>query len=278
MMKKITQYGFSLIELMVAILLGSILLLGVMQVMITSSTLGATTNNLAENQDTAKTVLGLLGGDAQRSGYVGCSSTDHTIKWQSGNPDWTYAEAMVPLSTAANSPSSNVTAAQNDFGIRFNYGLDEKVVNTSDSVLLDSQQKTCLGQPLRYRSVVYINCKKDGVEGLCIQSTGKPSSDGDLANEFIPNVSLDKITFVVQDTTGNFIEYIINGTGAESGKKPSPDFTSATSARQEDLLNARLITFYITVKTTSVGGSVDAMESIDRQYSATYALKNIGND
>lgn len=277
-MKKITQYGFSLIELMVAILLGSILLLGVMQVMISSSTLGATTNNLAENQDTAKTVLGLLGGDAQRSGYVGCSATDHTIEWSNTSAGWAYAEAMVPVSSGANAPNKSFTKGTNDFGMRFNYALDEKVVNTADSAMLDSSKKSCLGQALYYRSVVYVNCKKDNVEGLCIQSTGKPDKDGNLADEFIPNVSLDKITFVVQATEGNFKEYIINGTGKDSAKTPKTDFSSVGAARQLDLLNAKLITFYITVKTASTGGSTEAIESVERQYSASYALKNTGNN
>lgn len=72
------QAGFSLIELMVAILISSILLLGVLELFTNTSRTDRTSNELARVQENGRLVMELLAREARRAGYQGCVAASNT--------------------------------------------------------------------------------------------------------------------------------------------------------------------------------------------------------
>lgn len=247
------QKGFSLIELMIALLLGAILLLGVTQVMISSSTLGTTTNNLSVNQDRAKTVLDLLGSETGRAGYNGCG-TSGEVAWstKSGDADRKKSLAVVPLA--------------NPIGVMFTYGIDATLAQ-SDGTKLSSED--CFGRELYYRNMIYQNCGDDNPEDLCLQGrSDATSNDFDLVDDLIEGVRIEKIVLTLENATGQFSEVTINS---------SSSYNDDNISEVVDMQQAKLITFYITVKTAAgtEDNRHDALTAIQRTYSATYRLRNL---
>lgn len=277
-MKKVLQQGFSFVELMIATLLGVILLLGVMQVLISSSTLGTTSNNLSVNQDSARTVLELLGGEAQRAGYKGCGPGG--VLTNSTDNNWQLTAPIMPIFS-------------NGFiGIRFTYGLDEGVAGTTQTKLVDESTNLpitdCVGKELYYRSYSYSNCTdENGKEGLCIRGYSKPeglTANGDLvSNEFIEGVSIDRVEFNVKMDDDKFKEVSLNKEGYKLDELPPPtyaktDFSSESSIGVTDLSSVSLVTFYISVKTVEPNAAASSDNRIERRYSASYPLKNLGSE
>ncbi len=271
-MKKVLQQGFSFVELMIAMLLGVILLLGVMQVLISSSTLGTASNNLSVNQDTARTVLGLLGGEAQRSGYKGCGpggAIENNL-----NNGWSKTAPIMPI-------FSNGSF----IGIRFTYGMDEGIAGTTQAKLYNGTKylTDCLGKELYYRSYVYVNCTNDkGKQGLCIRGYSKPAestADGDLvANEFIEGVTLQDVVFNVKKSDDKFKGFTLKANGSSDYSDDA--FSTDLKSGSVDISYSNLITFHIAVKTNeprASGASIDSRNVIERDYFASYPLKNVGS-
>ncbi|UYZ85238.1 prepilin-type N-terminal cleavage/methylation domain-containing protein [Entomomonas sp. E2T0] len=250
------QNGFSLIELMIALLLGMILLLGVTQVMISSSTLGTTTNNLSVNQDRAKTVLDLLGSEAGRAGYNGCGAGGE-LSWTGKNSDELRKRsfAVVPL--------------KEPVGIMFAYGIDGKFAQSGETQLLSED---CFGRRLYYRNMIYQNCGTDNPEDLCIQGrTVATSGSFDLVDDRIEGVRIEKIVVTLENDAGEFSEVTIGGISSDS------NYDDSDISNVVNLQEAKLITFYINVK-TAAGTSADkynASTAVERSYSATYRLRNL---
>lgn len=274
-MKKKLQQGFSFVELMIALLLGVILLLGVMQVLISSSVLGTTSNNLSVNQDTARTVLGLLGGEAQRAGYKGCGPGGAIEN--NRNNGWTVTAPIMPI----------FSGSTKFIGIRFTYGMDEGIAGNSQAVLRTGTKDLtdCLGKKLYYRSYSYVNCTGDnGKEGLCIRGYSKPdasTANGDLvANEFIEGVTLKKVVFNVKKENDKFKEFTLSADASEPPTYQEADFSTDATSGSIDISYSNLITFDIAVETNETrasSASVDSNNMIKRDYSASYPLKNVGS-
>lgn len=248
------QNGFSLIELMIALLLGMILLLGVTQVMISSSTLGTTTNNLSVNQDRAKTVLDLLGSEAGRAGYNGCSSGG-AVSWDSiTDSTKKYSYAVVPLIKSG------------DLGVMFAYGIDATLAQSQGTKI---KSQDCFGRDLYYRNMVYQN------EGDNLRITGRSDASAtttyDLVDEVIEDVQLDKIVLTLENDSGQFSEVTI------SLDSSSDTYDDSQTSDIEKLQAAKLITFYITVKTAAgtEANRNEAITAVERTYSATYRLRNL---
>ena len=72
MMTTYREYGFSLIELMIAMVLGLLLTLGVTQVYLSSSDTYRLTNGLARIQENARFAADMLGRDIREAGGNGC--------------------------------------------------------------------------------------------------------------------------------------------------------------------------------------------------------------
>jgi type IV pilus assembly protein PilW len=74
------QRGFSLIELMVAILLSSLLLLGVLELYSNTSRTDRSGNELARIQESGRIAFELIGREARRVGYQGCVASSNTTE------------------------------------------------------------------------------------------------------------------------------------------------------------------------------------------------------
>lgn len=280
-MKRFIQQGFSLIELMIAVLLGSILLLGITQLMISASTLGNTSNNLFDNQDTGTSILDAIGGEAQRAGYLGCDKggmLEFADAKYKGLDDNKYP--ITPL------------IKDGKVGIQFRYGVDQNLATPK----LGSKEgdpgaklatKDCLNRDLYYREMTYKNCTDDsGVTGLCFYSlaipnnwateghSGVTSSLEVLASGIIPNVTLEKIVITIPaDDTGTKFQNITIGAGG--------DYTSGklTKVQLDDIAKAKLVTFYLKVLSVEAKGDKDeSMTKVEKSYSGSYEFRNLSND
>jgi type IV pilus assembly protein PilW len=99
------QLGLSLIELMVAVVLSSLLLLGVVELFANTSRTDRSGAALADMQDDARVAMEFLKRDMRRAGYIGCADPQTGV---SGN-DFDFPEDGVSLATA-NSITLNYAA------------------------------------------------------------------------------------------------------------------------------------------------------------------------
>lgn len=69
------QAGFSLIEIMVALVIGIMMILGVSEIFLTANRSGLTSSELARVQESGRIALELISKDIRRAGYKGCTSS-----------------------------------------------------------------------------------------------------------------------------------------------------------------------------------------------------------
>lgn len=89
------QHGLSLIELMIALLIGSILLIGVMQIFASSKEGYRLSEGLSRTQENARFALDLLQRDIRMAGHMGCVN-DQSLT-QSKGSESTLTAASMPL-------------------------------------------------------------------------------------------------------------------------------------------------------------------------------------
>lgn len=162
------QYGLSLIELMVAILISSILLLGVLQLFSNTSATDRTNTALARVQESGRIALEIIGADARRAGYQGCSSAANTL---------TVGTLTFPAA-ALDKTASSVT---------FRYAT------TANTGTTFSGNKTCDNVTLYLNNVVYSNCASNGVSRIC------KAVNGGNASPILSNANISSIQFGVAD-------------------------------------------------------------------------------
>lgn len=252
-MNSLLQKGFSIIELMIALLLGSILLLGVTQMLISSSTLGTTSNNLSVNQDKAKTVIDLLGSEIGRAGYQGCTRTvDTRLDISGGDQKRTYP--FVPLA--------------DPLGVMFAYGVDE---TTADGIGTTLISRDCFGNTLRYRGMAYQNCGNN----LCIRGYSDITSNtADLIDDIIEDVQIVGIVITLRRGEKP-IEYRYSVASLPTTENIYNDNLDSDVKKMVD---AKLVTFVIRVTTAAAGAGDDkynAETTVVRNYSATFRLRNL---
>lgn len=112
------QSGFSLVELMVAILIGSLLIIGVTELFNSSFRSGLSNSELAKMQENGRLALEVIGADARRAGYRGCTAADQTLSLGSNG---TLPDDAVTSTAATNvtfrfaAPGSGCEAADGSF-------------------------------------------------------------------------------------------------------------------------------------------------------------------
>lgn len=163
-MKK--QQGLSLIELMVAILISSVLLLGVLELFSNTSATDKTNTALARVQESGRVALEVIGADARRAGYQGCSSSSNPLTFN----NLTFPAAA--LSTA-------------DKSVTFRYAT---TTNTGTGF---SGNKDCAGASLYLTSVAYSTCANNGVSRIC------KALNGGSASPILNNASITAVQFGV---------------------------------------------------------------------------------
>ncbi|CAD5379880.1 Prepilin-type N-terminal cleavage/methylation domain-containing protein [Pseudomonas sp. OF001] len=162
------QRGFSLVELMVALLISSLLLLGILQLFNNTSESDRTANALARVQEGGRVALEIIGTDARRTGYQGCSS----IANETTVGSYTFPEDA--LAVAANS-------------VTFRYASTEKTGNTPEPVF--SASRACDGTELYLRTVTYAQCNNG--TSLCM------TLNGGSADPILDNAVIDSIFFAI---------------------------------------------------------------------------------
>jgi len=143
------QQGLSMIELMVALLLSTLLLLGVLQLYSNSSHSNTVSSALARVQDSGRVVLDMMATDARRAGYQGCVMPSN----------------VVTLSNGTKFPRDAVTTvANNNTRVTFNYAI-----TGNTSVAMPGTNRSCTNQALYLYSVTYSNCANG--TSICMNSS-----------------------------------------------------------------------------------------------------------
>lgn len=88
------QSGFSIVELMVAILIGLIILAGVVQVVVTSRTTYVGQEDMSFIQENARYAMDVLGKDIQGAGYRGCTGQGARVAMVAGAAENDVAAAF----------------------------------------------------------------------------------------------------------------------------------------------------------------------------------------
>ncbi len=102
--QKYTQQGFSLIELMIALIIGLVLTGGAIQIFISSKATYRLESALARMQETGRYIVDAMAKDIRMAGYTGCSSRGNiTPTVMANNPP--------PVDT---SPSNSITGFSNN--------------------------------------------------------------------------------------------------------------------------------------------------------------------
>jgi type IV pilus assembly protein PilW len=78
-LRRLRSFGFSIVELMVAILIGLIILAGVIQVVVTSKTTFLGQEEMSFIQENARYAMDLIGKDLQGAGYFGCAGNTASV-------------------------------------------------------------------------------------------------------------------------------------------------------------------------------------------------------
>lgn len=145
------QQGLSIIELLVAILISTILLLGVLQMFTNTTVTDRTNTALGRVQESGRLALELIGKDARRAGYQGCVAAD-TETTVGGV---TFPDAAVAVDADGN-------------GITFRYAT-----TTNTGTAFPGENKSCSNQNLFLNVVRYYNC---GTR-LCLNADTNPILD-----------------------------------------------------------------------------------------------------
>ncbi|MBD9517646.1 hypothetical protein IB255_27505 [Pseudomonas sp. PDM22] len=149
---------------MIAILISSLLLLGVLQLFSDTSQTDKTNSALAQVQESGRIALEVIGADARRSGYLGCSSPSNSL----------------PVGSLT-FPSAALAKATN--GITFRYAT------TANTGTTFGGNKTCSDATLYLYNVTYSTCTANGVSRIC-QSLNGGNATPILANAAISSVQL----------------------------------------------------------------------------------------
>ena len=124
-MKKTTaQQGLSLIELLVALAIGSVLIVGAVYVFSRGRATYSVNESVARLQENGRYVLSVLEPDVELAGYYGFTNSPDTIRFVSGaSPGTVHAVAAQmrqrPVPAAAPVPVANLPGGAHDCGTNF---------------------------------------------------------------------------------------------------------------------------------------------------------------
>lgn len=153
------QAGLSLIELMIAVLISCILILGVTQIFGNTTQTDKTNSAIARVQESGRVALEVIGEDARRAGYQGCSSSANTT-----------------VVGSVTFPNEAIAASNKSVTFRF-----ATTVNTGTAF---EHKKTCDGTALYLKEVTYNQCANG--TSLCQDGTA-----------ILDNAVIESITFGV---------------------------------------------------------------------------------
>lgn len=141
------QRGLSLIELMIAILISSLLLIGVLDLFINTNSADRSNTALNRTQESGRLLLSIIGTDVLRAGYQGCSAASTTVK-----------------AGAYTFPADALGAAATSVTLRY--------ATPSDTGTLFDNNKSCANDDLYLYTATYSNCPLNGIQRICKRSNG----------------------------------------------------------------------------------------------------------
>lgn len=212
------QNGFSLVELMVAMVLGLILIAGVMQVLLSNKQLFDSNIGVARMQENARFVLAEVAKDLRMAGYRGCNS--ETLELTNKVKIGSVANDFLGFSTsligyeAEGNKWSDVAASTYATGTDVSTTADRIVIKNLDSNLLQ------LSTPADYNAtsisvvstsdiatgdILFIgDCEK----GATVAVTGVSGNTISFANSsnLTKDLTADKSRFVTSDTLVHRLE------------------------------------------------------------------------
>jgi type IV pilus assembly protein PilW len=132
------QRGLSLVELLVALAIGSILIVGAVYVFSRGRTTYAVNESVARLQENARYVLSVVEPDIELAGYYGFTNSPDTIRFVSGaSPGIVHAVAAQmrerPIPAAAPVPVANLPSGAHDCGVNFAVDVLTPVQGSNDS-------------------------------------------------------------------------------------------------------------------------------------------------
>lgn len=155
------QMGLSLIELMVAILISSILLLGVLELYINTSRTDRTSNELARVQENGRLVMELLAREARRAGYQGCvAASNTTVDGSITYPDDAVTGTATSLTFRYARPTAGGTFPNRD----------------------------CDNSALAGYAITFLNCPAPNQANLCVTAPDIGTNQQLVANANITNI------------------------------------------------------------------------------------------
>ncbi|MGO1232131.1 MAG: PilW family protein [Marinobacter sp.] len=100
------QSGLSIVELMIALLLGSLLAIGLFQIFTSNSQAFRVTEGIARTQESGRIASDILAREARNAGYFGCNSQKYTsnLDIEEGDDDWDVFHW--DMSTSVSSPAA----------------------------------------------------------------------------------------------------------------------------------------------------------------------------
>lgn len=164
MSKARTQSGLSLIELMVAILISSILLLGVLELYTNTTRTDRTSNELARVQENGRLVMELLSREARRAGYQGCVAASNTT-----------------VDGSVTYPNDAVTGTATSLTFRY----------ARPSASGSFPNRDCNNGALEGYVITFLNCPAPNQANLCITAP-------DIGNnqQLVTNTNITRIDFI----------------------------------------------------------------------------------
>jgi prepilin-type N-terminal cleavage/methylation domain-containing protein len=200
------QKGLSLIELMVTLIISSLLLLGVMQLFINTSSTDRTSNELARVQETGRLVVELIAREARRAGYQGCVGasveTKGTVKFTPNIEVDFPDDALIGTDT-----SLTFTYARPDpDGDFINRDCDNSQLEAYQVTFENCGVNLCMTDPLSGgRQQVAANTNFAAIRYLLPCGGGTCSrTAGEVTN--MQDIKKLEVTLAVNDSRGEFAE------------------------------------------------------------------------
>lgn len=172
------QRGLSLVELMVAVLISSLLILGVLELFSNTSASDRSNTALARVQESGRVAIEIIGAEARRAGFQGCiSSATETEIGSITLPDGAVATA--------------------NGSITFRYAVTDTTAGTQ----LPIENRTCGSlQRLYLKTSTYSNCSNG--ENLCLNG-----------QSILNNAQITNIWFAIP--SGNNTNWTLSPSNAE---------------------------------------------------------------
>lgn len=174
------QKGLSLIELMVAIAISTLLILGVTELFTRTSASDRANTELARMQESGRLALEIIGQDARRAGYQGCVAADTETPFPGGGTlpnDAISSTAATTVTFRYATPSSGCGTTPLNFEPAITYTSANNTISRNNDPILDNATMqvtfTPAGSALMAKAVniqITVSDSRQGTEDLAART------------------------------------------------------------------------------------------------------------